>query len=53
MHEKRMNTGDFSDFYCFNGIKILKLFGSNFAPLNRHQRQQGSDRAGRTLIRTL
>ena len=23
MHEKPMNTGDFSDFYCFHSIKIF------------------------------
>jgi hypothetical protein len=52
MHEKRMNTGDFSDFYCFNSIKIFSCLVLILA-LNRHQRHQGSDRAGRTLTRTL
>ena len=50
MHEKRMNTGDFSDFYYFNSIKIVSCLVLILA-LNRHQRHQGSDRAGRTLIR--
>src|SRR5882724_9302619 len=52
MHEKRMNTGDFYDFYNFNSTKIFSCLVLIFA-LNRHQRHQGSDRASRTLIRTL
>jgi hypothetical protein len=52
MHEKRLNTGDFSDFYYFNSTKIFSCLVLIFA-LNRHQRHQGSDRASRTLIRTL
>jgi hypothetical protein len=52
MHEKRMNTGDFSDFYYFNSTKIFSYLVLIFA-LNRHHRHQGSDRAGRTLIHTL
>jgi hypothetical protein len=52
MHEKRMNTDDFPYFYYFNSTKIFIWLVLIFA-LNRHQRHQGSDRAGRTLIRTL
>ena len=52
MHEKRLNTADFSDFYYFNSTKIFSCLVLIFA-LNRHQRHQGSDRASRTLIRTL
>jgi len=44
MHEKRLNTADFSDFYYFNSTKIFSCLVLIFA-LNRHQRHQGSDRA--------
>src|SRR6266481_5885126 len=52
MHEKPMNTRDFSDFYFRNSIKIFSCLVLIRA-LNRHQRHQGGDRAGWTLIRTL